>query len=242
MRDRRDLHGHVVVFERDVAIAFPKGPFGLEQIGINQPLDYYFGVGRHFEINRRALGDPDWRACERSGHAHLVLIYGKLLRSGENHDGRAADDYGARHRLAAGAIFLPVQVAAGTANSRRHADAEPVGLFQRAAVGAHVTHACFRIAGDAKGRRKIWSRVKSRSGDWNRQPRQAAIKATEIVAGDDDLLASRRTDHDWRDGIGDRVRPGHANFVNGAAHPEGVDFGRGCQRADSDGNIVVPAA
>ncbi len=38
VRDGRHLHGHVVVFERDVTVALAEGPFGLEQIGIDDAL------------------------------------------------------------------------------------------------------------------------------------------------------------------------------------------------------------
>ena len=50
-RDRGDLHRHVEVFERDVAVAFAERPLRLEQFGVDQALDHDLGVGRHFEID-----------------------------------------------------------------------------------------------------------------------------------------------------------------------------------------------
>ena len=72
--DRRHLHRHVEVFERDVAVAFAERTFRLEQFGIDQALDDDLGVGRHLEIDGDALHDADRLAGERAGDAHLVEV------------------------------------------------------------------------------------------------------------------------------------------------------------------------
>ena len=51
MRDRGDLHRHIVVFERDMAVALAERAFRLQQFRIDQSLDDEFGVGRHVEID-----------------------------------------------------------------------------------------------------------------------------------------------------------------------------------------------
>ena len=130
VRDRGDLHRHVEVFERDVAVAFAERSLGLQQFGIDQAFDHDLGVGRHVEIDGHALDGADRRAGEPAGHRHLVQIDRQLLRPGEHHHRRAADDDGDRHRLFQLAVFLPVQIAAGAAEARGHAHAEPVGGFQ----------------------------------------------------------------------------------------------------------------
>ena len=94
--DRGHLHRHVEVFERDVAVAFAERAFRLEQLRIDQAFDDDLGVGRHVEIDGDAFHRADRLAGERAGDAHLVHVDGELLRAGEGHDRRAADDDGAR--------------------------------------------------------------------------------------------------------------------------------------------------
>ena len=167
--DGGHLHGHVEVLERHVAVAFAERAFGLEQLGIDQPLDHDLGVGRHVEVDRRRLGDANGRARQRAGDRHLVLVDRELLRAGEHDRGGATDHDGARHRPLQRAIFLPMQVAAGAADARGHAHAEPVGRFELAAVGAHVLNAGLGIARDAQRRRQIGRRIEARRGDRHRQ-------------------------------------------------------------------------
>ena len=50
-RDRGDLHRHVEVFERDMAVAFAERAFRLQQFGVDQALDDDLGVGRHIEVD-----------------------------------------------------------------------------------------------------------------------------------------------------------------------------------------------
>ena len=54
-------------------MALAERPFGLEQFGIDQPLDDDLGIGRHVEIDGDAFHGADRLAGERAGDAHLVL-------------------------------------------------------------------------------------------------------------------------------------------------------------------------
>ncbi len=152
----------------------PNGPSGSSSSGVDQALDDDLGVGGHVQVDARRLDDADGRAGQTAGDRHLVLIDRQLLRPGEQHHRRAADDDGAGHRLLALLVFAPVQIAAGAARARRHAHAEPVLRFQGAAIGAHVLHAGFRIAGDAERGGQIRRGVEAGRRDRHRQRGKAA--------------------------------------------------------------------
>ena len=222
--DRRHLHRHVEVFERDVAVAFAERAFRLEQFRIDQPLDHDFGIGRHVEIDGDAFHGADRLAGERAGDAHLVHVDGELLRAGEDHDRRAADDDRDRHRRLQLAVLQPVLIAAGAADPRGHAHAEPVGGFEPAAVGAHVLDAALRVLGDAERGGEIGRGVEAGRRDRHRQELQAAVRLLQVVALDDDLLARRgRVDPHRLDRMVDRVDPGLADLLDRLAHADGVD-------------------
>ena len=57
-----------------MAVAFAERPFGLEQIGVDQPLDDDLGIGRNVEIDGDGLRHPDRRPCEPARDRHLVEI------------------------------------------------------------------------------------------------------------------------------------------------------------------------
>src|SRR5205085_2761739 len=81
MRDRGDLHRHVIVFKRDVAVALAERPFGLKEFGVDQAFDHEFSVRRHVEIDRGAFDGADWRAGKRARDRHLIAVgTGKALR------------------------------------------------------------------------------------------------------------------------------------------------------------------
>ena len=187
------------------------------------------------------LGDADGRAGQSAGHRHLVEIDRQLLRAGEQHHRRAADDDGAGHRLFSFLIFAPVQIAAGAARARRHAHAEPVLRFQRGAIGAHVLHAGFGIARDAQRRGEIGRGIEAGRRDRNRQAGEAFAR---LAARSSPLITTSwqaaRGDDDRRDRMRDRVRPGLADVLDRLAHADRVDFRRGGERADRDRNVVAP--
>ena len=183
----------------------------------------------------------DRRAGERAGDAKLVEVDGELLRTGEHDHGRAADHDRDRHRLAPLAIFEPVQIAAGPARlARHHAHDQPVGRFERRPIGAHVLDAGIGITGDAERGRQIGRGVEAGRRDRHRQARQAT-RRLEGVAREHDLLAARRIDGDRRNGTVDGPHPGFADLVDRLPHADGIDLGRGRERADHDRNIVATA-
>ena len=238
-RDRGHLHRHVEVFERDVAVAFAERAFRLQQFGIDQAFDHDLGVRRHVEIDADAFRHADRRAGEPAGHRHLVEVDGELHRPGEHHHRRGADDEGAGHRRLQLVVLAPVLVAAGAADARRHAHAEPVGRLQAGAVGAHVLHAGFRIARDRERRGEIGRRVEAGRRDRHRQRREALAGPAQIVAGDHHLLARRRGDAHRRDRIVDGVGPGRFDVFDRLAHAERIDARRGGERADHHRHVVT---
>ena len=240
-RDGGDLHRHVEGFERDVTVALAERRLGLELLAIDQALDDDLGVGRHVEVDGLGLDDADRLAGEAAGDAELVEIDGELLRPGEHHHGRGADDDGDRHLLAAVAVFEPVPEAAGAGRlARHHAHREPVGRLQRRAISAHVLHAAVGIAGDAQSRRQIRRGIEARRRHRHRQ-RVEPARRFQIVAGDDHFLATRRRHGDRRNRMIDRRHPGFADLLDLAAHADGVDLRRRRQRADHDRNVVFAA-
>ena len=241
VRDRGHLHRHVEVFQRDVAVAFAERAFRFEQFAIDQAFDDDFGVGGHVQVDARRLDDADGRAGKPTGDRHLVLVDRQFLRPGEQHHRGATDDNGAGHRLFALLVFLPMHIAAGAARARRHAHAETVLCFQRAAIGAHVLHAGFRVAGDAERGGQIGRGIEAGRRDRHRQSGETAAGALEVGAFDNDLLAGAGGHDLRRDRLGDRVIPRLADLVDRTAHADGVDLGRGGERADRDRNVVAAA-
>src|SRR5262249_2994881 len=57
--DRRHLHGHVEILERDMTVAFAERTLWLQKFGIDKAFDHDFGAGRHFEVDRDSLGRAD---------------------------------------------------------------------------------------------------------------------------------------------------------------------------------------
>ena len=169
-------------------MAFAERAFRLKQFAVDQAFDDDFGVGRNHEIDADRAHDANRRAGQSAGNRHLVLIDRKLLRSGKQHDRRAADDDGAGHRFFALLILAPMQIAAGAAGTRRHAHAQPVGRLQRGAVGAHVLHAGFGIAGNAERGGEIGRGIETGRRHRHRQPGKAVAGSAKRVTLDDDLL------------------------------------------------------
>ena len=163
VRDRSHFHRHIEIFQRHVAVAFAKRPLRLEQLAVDQPFDNDFGISGNIEVDADGFDDPDRGAGKPARHGHFVLVDRKLLRAGKQDDRRATDHDGARHRLFSFLVFSPMQIAAGAARPRRHAHAKTVLRFQRAAIGAHVLHAAFGIAGDAQRRCEIGGGVETRA-------------------------------------------------------------------------------
>ena len=223
-----------------MAVAFAERTFRLEQFAVDQALDHDFGVGRHVQIDGRRLGDANGRAGQAAGDRHFIQIDGKLLRAGEQHHRRAADDDGAGHRFLAFLIFAPVQIAAGAARARRHAHAEPVLRFQCAAIGAHVLHTGLGIARDAQSRGEVGRGIETGRRDRHRQAGETFAGLEQVVAFGDDFLASGRGDHDRINRMRDGMRPGLADVLDRLAHAGRVDFRRGAERADRDRNVVAP--
>ena len=159
---------------------------------------------RHVEIDRHRPRHLDRRAGDRAGDAELVHVDGELLRAGEHDDRRAADHDRDRHRLAPRAVLEPVQIAAGAGRlARHHAHGQPVGRFQRRAIGAHVLDAALGIVGDAERRGQIGRGIEARRRDRHRQAREPAAGLGQLVAGEHHLLAARRmrpapARPDWR--------------------------------------------
>src|SRR5262245_47102042 len=172
-RDRGHLHRHIEVFQRHMAVAFAKRPFRLEPLAIDQALDHDLGVSRDMKVNCRCLDDANGTAGKPSSHGHLILVDRKLLWSGKQNDGRAADDNRTWHRFFSFLIFSPMQVAARSTRPRRHAYAKTVLGLQGTSVGAHVLHAIFRIARDAERRGEIGSGIEP----WRRYRNWQAGKA-----------------------------------------------------------------
>ncbi len=206
-----------------MAVALAERPLGLEQIGIDQSLDHDLGVGRHHEIDGHRPGDRDRHAGKPAGHRHLVEIDRQLHAAGEHHDRRAADHDRARHRRAALLVLLPMQVAAGAADARRHAHAEPVRRLQLRPVGAHVGDAGVGIAGDAERRRQIRRGIEARRRDRHRQRREPPARPAQIVAGEHHLLAGGRGHDDRRDRMRDAGDPGGFDLLDLPAHAGGVN-------------------
>ena len=182
-----------------------------------------------------AFDDADRRAGEPARHRHLVQIDRQLLRSGEHHHRRAADHDGDRHRLFQLAVFLPVQIAAGAADPRRHAHAKPVGRFQRGAIGAHVADAGFGILGDAQRGGQIGRGVVSRAS----RSAPAAFSARQSgLRNSSPLMTTSWQGADVTStgaiGLAIAAHPGVADLLDRPAHADGIDLRRGGQRADRD--------
>ena len=241
MRDRRHLHRHVVGFERDIAVALAERRLGLELFGIDQTLDDDLGVGGNVEVDGLAFDHRHWPSGEPAGHAELVEIDVELLRAGEQHHRRGADQDRDRHRLLALVVFLPMQIAARAAGTRHHAHHHPVRRLQSGAIGAAVLDAEVRVLGDAERGAEIRRGVEAGRRDRNREDFQAAIGFAQIVAGDDDLLAARGIGLDRRDRMRDRVHPALADILDRSAHAERIDFGRGRNRAHDHRHVVLSA-
>src|SRR6267143_3713929 len=241
MRNRRHLHDHVVVLERDVAIAFTERPLGLEQVGIDQPFDDNLRIGRHFQIDRDALRYLDGRARRSARHRHFIHVRGEFLRPGVDYNRRAADHDRAWHRLAQRAVLLPVKISARASDTRGHAHAEPVGFFQRCAVGPHIAHPGLGIARDAKRGSEIGRGVETRSGNRHRQACQPATRPPQIFTLDDHFLAQWGIYQDRGNGVGDCSRPSRADLFDLTAHPNRINLGRSGERPDDDRNIIAPS-
>ncbi len=240
MGDRGYPHRHVVGFERHIAVALAERRFRLEPVGVDQAFDHDLGRCRDVEVDGRCLGDRDRRAGERARDPELVHVDGELLRPGEHHHRRAADHDHDRHRLAALAIFEPVQVAACARRlARNHAHHQPVRRLQGSPIRAHVLDAALGIAGHAQGRGEIGRGVETRGRDRHRQHRDAA-RRLERIAGQDDLLTGRSSDRDRRDRVGDRLHPGLADGIDRLPHADGVDLGGRRERSHYDRDIVMP--
>ena len=134
-----------------------------------------------------------------------------------------------------------MQIAAGPARlARHHAHDQPVRRFQGSPIRAHVLDAGIGIAGDAERGGQIGRGIEAGRRDRHRQAGQAA-RRLEVVTPEHDLLATRRADGNRRDGIGNGPHPGFADGVDRLPHADGIDFGRGRERADHDRNIVAAA-
>ncbi len=95
--------------------------------------------------------------------------------------------------------------------------------------------------GDAHGGGEVRRGVVAGRRNRHRQKFQAAVGLAQRVAFDDDLLARRRCDLDWRNRIGDGVHPGIADVLDRPPHADGIDFRRGRERADRDWRVVAAA-
>jgi hypothetical protein len=104
-----------------------------------------------------------------------------------------------------------------------------------------IAHAGLGIAGDAHRRREIGRGIEAGRGHRHRQQLQAAVGPAQIVAADDHLLAARIGDHHRRHRARDGVEPGRTDFLDRAAHTDGVNRGRGRKRADRDRDVIAPA-
>ena len=195
--DRGHLHGHIEVFQRHVPVAFAERALRLEQLGVHEAFDDDFRIGGHLQIHRHGPGDANRRAHDPARHGHLVLADGELLRTAVRDRGRRAHHHGARHRFAARLVLLPVEVAAGAADARRHPHPEPVARLERAAVGAHVANPGVRIPGDDQRGDQVGRGVVAGGRDRHGQRLQSAA-AGQRRALNDDLLARRRVDPDRR--------------------------------------------
>src|SRR5467141_1234160 len=241
VRNRRHLHDHVVVLECDVAIAFTERPLGFQQLGIDQPFDDNLRIGRHFQIDRDALRYSDGRARRSARHRDFIHVRGEFLRPGVDYNRSAADHDRAWHRLTQRAVLLPVKISARASDARGHAHAEPVGLFQRSAVGPHVAHAGLGITRDAKRGGEVGSGVEARSRNRHRQARQSATRPPQIFALDDHFLAQRGIYQDRGNGVDDCSRPCRADLFDLTAHANRINLGRSGERPDDDWNIVAPS-
>ena len=184
-------------------------------------------VGRYVEIDGEALHSADRLTGECAGDAHLVHVDGELLRAGECHDRRAADNDRDGHRRLQLAVLEPMLVATGAADPRRHAHAEPVGGFEPGAVGAHVLDAALGILGDAERCGEIGRGVETGCRDRHGEELQSAAGFSQLVSLDDNLLARRGGYAHRCDRMRHRVDPGAADRLDRLPHADGVDVRRG---------------
>src|SRR6267143_3842377 len=190
-------------------------------------------------LARRDL-TQDGRARRSARHRHFIDVRGEFLRPGVDYNRSAADHDRAWHRLTQRAVLLPVKISARASDTRGHAHAEPVGFFQRCAVGPHVADTGLGIARNAKRGSEIGRGVETRSGNRHRQARQPATRPPQIFALDDHFLAQRGIYQDRGNGVGDCSRPSRADLFDLTAHANRINLGRSGERPDDDRNIVAP--
>src|SRR5262245_51441304 len=88
--DRGHLHRHIEVFQSHVTMAFPKWPFRLKPLTINQSLNHDFGIGRNMKIDSLGFDNPNRITSQTARYRHFILVNGEFLRSGkQNHRGAA---------------------------------------------------------------------------------------------------------------------------------------------------------
>src|SRR6267143_4817999 len=191
-------------------------------------------------LARRDL-TQDGRARRSARHRHFIHVRGEFLRPGVDYNRRAADHDRAWHRLAQRAVLLPVKISARASDTRGHAHAEPVGFFQRCAVGPHVADTGLGIARNAKRGSEIGRGVETRSGNRHRQARQPATRPPQIFALDDHFLAQRGIYQDRGNRVGNCSRPSRADLFDLTAHANRINLGRSGERPDDHRNIVAPS-
>ena len=228
--DRRHLHRHVEVFERHIAVAFAERPLGLQQLGIDQSFndDLLSRAGTCRSTVRQHCSRCGW-VLPPSAPATPISSWSIASFCGpvKVTSRSTADHDGAGHRRLQLAVLEPVLIAAGAADARRHAHAEPVGGFELAAVGAHVLDAALGVLGDAERGGEIWRGVEAGRRDRHRQ--ELPVRRAFCFSASPLMTTS------WHGGVpviftgaiglATCTDPGVANLLDRLAHAERVDAG-----------------
>ncbi len=238
--DRGHLHEGVVFLQVDVAVGFAERRLRLQHLRIDQALDDDLGLGRHQEIDGLRPHHVDGAAGERAGDGELVEILRHLLHRGVGDRRRAADDDGARQRLAARLAFLPVGIDARAQLDRR-IHPEPARRLELSAIVADVLDAGLGVLGDVMAGGEIRRVVPAGRRDRHRQAVERGAVAIEVVAGDDHLLARRIRHHARRQGRGDRLDPGRPDLLERPAEADAVDLAVRRQPGNQHGDVEAAA-
>jgi hypothetical protein len=145
-----------------MAVALTERPLRLEQIRLYQSFDHDLRICRNGKVDCNGFRGSQRHSRESPRHGHLVNINGKLHSPREHRHRSTAENDGTRHRLGTFFVLAPMQISAGTADTRGHTHPEPIRRLERGTIGAHVLNARVGIARDAERGGEIGRGVESR--------------------------------------------------------------------------------
>ena len=242
MRDGRDSHGQIELFQGHMAMRLAKRGFGLQHVQIDLPLNHNFGLCRHPQIKAVGFHHLNGRAGQAASHIKFIHANGQLLWTHESHKGRTSEDHRTGHGFVT--CFFPcliVKIAASAAYPCGHSNHHPIGGFQGAAIGAHVLHPCDGVDGDHIGGRQGGRTVKARGGNGDGQHVKTVALTQQICALMNHFLALCFGDHSRCNGIGNGVVPTRLNVLHRGPHPHAVNLAVGGQSTHHHRYAVLAA-